>query len=70
MDETEQLVRQLAETLGPRCTDLNFPFASRTVAELYGKYAGWNPSCCWDEDRYFRDWAEKIEPALAGLGAF
>jgi len=70
MDETEQLVRQLAETLGPRCTDLNFPFARRTVAELYGKYAGWDPSCCWDEDRYFRDWAEKIEPALAGLGAF
>jgi len=70
MEETEQLVRQLAETLGPRCTALSFPFARMTVAELYENHAGWNPAASWDEDRYFRDWAEKIEPALAGLGAF
>ena len=70
MEETEQLVRCLAEALGPRCTALNFPFARMTVAELYGDYADWDPTGCWNEDRYFRDWAEKIEPALAGLGAF
>jgi lysyl-tRNA synthetase class 2 len=70
MEETEQLVRQLAEALGQRCAALHFPFGRMTVAELYGKYAGWDPVTGWDENRYFRDWAEKIEPALAGLGAF
>ena len=70
MEETEQLVRHVAQILGPRCTALSFPFARMTVAELYEKYAGWNPAAGWDQDRYFRDWAEKIEPALAGLGAF
>jgi len=70
MQETEQLVRRLAEALGPRCEAPSFPFARISVSELYGKYAGWDPVRCWDEERYFRDWAEIIEPALAGLGAF
>jgi lysyl-tRNA synthetase class 2 len=70
MEETEQLVGRLAEALGPRSQSLCFPFGRMTVAELYGKYAGWNPVKGWDEERYFRDWAEKIEPELSGLGAF
>jgi elongation factor P--(R)-beta-lysine ligase len=70
MEETEQLVMHLAETLAPRCEAFSFPFARMTVSGLYGKYAGWDPVRAWDEDRYFRDWAEKIEPALSGLGAF
>lgn len=70
MEETEQLVRRIAEALGPRCEPLSFPFGRMTVAELYGKHAGWDPVTSWDENRYFRDWAEKIEPELSGLGAF
>jgi lysyl-tRNA synthetase class 2 len=70
MAETEALVRHLAETLEQRCVALHFPFTRMTVAELYEKYAGWNPVRDWSEDRYFRDWAGTIEPRLAGLGAF
>ena len=68
--ETEELVRCLADTLGPRCAALRFPFPAMTVSELYAAHAGWDPCASWDENRYFRDWAEIIEPALAGLGAF
>ncbi len=68
--ETEELVGGLARELGSRCVRLDFPFMRLTVAELYARHAGWNPCADWDEDRYFRDWAEKIEPVLAGYGAF
>lgn len=69
-EETGDLVRFLAESLGRRCAALRFPFPAMTVSELYASRAGWDPCACWDETRYFRDWAERIEPALAGLGAF
>ena len=68
--ETEELVRSLADTLGQRCAELQFPFPVMTVSELYGAHAGWDPCASWNEDRYFRDWAEIIEPVLPGLGAF
>ena len=31
--------------------------------------AGWRPSRAFDEERFFEDFVEKVEPQLAGLGA-
>jgi lysyl-tRNA synthetase class 2 len=69
MIETEVLIRQLC---GSDIIDKNrftFPFKKITVDELFNKVAGWEPSCNWDEDRYFRDWAEKIDPYLKTIDA-
>lgn len=69
MLETEVLISQLC---GSDIIDKNrftFPFKRITVDELYNKVAGWEPSCIWDEDRYFRDWAEKIDPYLKTIDA-
>ncbi len=69
MHETEVLISQLC---GSDIIDENrftFPFKRITVDELFNKVAGWEPSCNWDEDRYFRDWAEKIDPYLMSIDA-
>ncbi len=71
MEETEQLVRHLAEALGPRCAALQLSVWPHDRSQsCTGSMPAGTPVTGWDEDRYFRDWAEKIEPALAGLGAF
>jgi lysyl-tRNA synthetase class 2 len=38
-----------------------------SVDELFWNQAGWEPSKDWDEDRYFFDWVNKIDPYLATL---
>jgi len=38
-----------------------------SVDEVFKDRAGWEPSQAWDEDRYFLDWVNKIDPYLATL---
>ena len=50
-----------------------FPFLRISVDALFKSRAGWEPSRQWDEDRFFLDWVDKIEPylnSLAGVFVF
>ncbi|MGA1845106.1 MAG: EF-P lysine aminoacylase EpmA [bacterium] len=68
MSEVEDLVRHLVDKLdeqGIRGITLNPPpFPRFTVDRLFEQYAGWTPSSQWDEDRFFLDLVEKVEPRL------
>ena len=70
MDETEELIRAVVEDADYKTVSWHFPFERIRVDDLYEKKAGWRPSQSWDEDRYFSDWAEKIEPFLYSLKGF
>jgi len=67
LDETEDLIRFLASDIVVSGGVWQFPFERMTVGQLYRLEAGWDPCSTWDEDRYFRDWVEKIEPSLQSL---
>jgi len=69
MDETEALISHLCTTDIVNKNRFVFPFKRTTLDELFDNVAGWKPSCSWDEDRYFRDWAEKIDPYLKTIDA-
>lgn len=68
MDEVESLVREVvaaARTIG--FVHLNLPaqaFPGYTVNDLFKRYAGWIPSQEFDEERFFLDFIEKVEPHL------
>ena len=68
LTEFEQLLAVLA-ALDETRSDLPVRLPRVTVEELYARHAGWNPVRAWDEDRYFRDWVERIDPYLATLPA-
>jgi len=55
LDDTARLLRNV----GISCNLKIF-----TVAEVYGKFAGWNPVEHFDADRFDFDMVEKIEPNL------
>ncbi len=61
MDETEQLVLALAASAG---VTLPSPFVRLPVCRVFVDEAGWDPSTSWDEDRFFLDLVEKVEPSL------
>lgn len=65
MDETEKLTLALSLMMG---IQLESPFKRRPVCPLFLEKAGWDPSEEWNEDRFFRDIVEKIEPALKSEG--
>ncbi|MGA1795359.1 MAG: EF-P lysine aminoacylase EpmA [bacterium] len=69
MTEVEDLVRHLVEDLdaqGIRGICLKPPpFPCLAVDWLFEQYAGWTPSVQWDEDRFFLDLVEKVEPRLS-----
>lgn len=69
MVETEALISQLCTSVRTSKNRFAFPFKRITVDELFNKVAGWEPSVNWDEDRYFRDWAEKIDSYLKTIDA-
>jgi len=69
MIETESLISHLCGSDIISKNRFTFPFKRITVDELFNTVAGWEPSCDWDEDRYFRDWAEKIDPYLKTIDA-
>lgn len=64
MEETEELLQAIIEGLNYDCCRLTFPLPRMSVDDLYYQAAGWRPSVAWDEDRYFSDWVEKVEPVL------
>jgi lysyl-tRNA synthetase class 2 len=66
MDETEALVRAVAAAAG---RTLDAPFGRRPVGDVFLAEAGWDPSAAWDEDRFFLDLVEKVEPSLRDLPA-
>ena len=68
MDETEQLLLYLmvGDSDDQDITLIHgVPFQRMCVDELFSERAGWEPSKAWDEDRYFLDWVNKIDPYLA-----
>ena len=70
MEETEQLIYSLLHNAAvSRALKLSyaFPFLRISVDELFKSRSGWEPSCQWDEDRFFVDWVDKIEPYLNTL---
>ncbi len=68
MDETEELIKFLVEEPGCETTSWRFPFERILVDDVFKKRAGWEPSKQWNEDRFFIDWVEKVEPFLKTLG--
>ncbi len=69
MEETEALLRALYATDAVPSVEWEFPLQRLSVSDLYTDHAGWDPCSNWDEDRYFRDWVDGIEPALQNMPA-
>jgi len=74
MASTEQLVAEAAATLEAGGLDTRRaawpqPFLRLGVDDAFLRWAGWRPSREFCEDRFFRDFVEKVEPQLSGLGA-
>lgn len=67
MKETEDFIRSIGEGIDCSSSIHRFPIERIAVDELYSENAGWRPSLDWDEERYFSDWVEKIEPFLFTL---
>jgi len=64
MEETEELILYITKEESLPISSFRFPFEKVAVDELYVKCADWRPSADWNEDRYFHDWVEKIDPYL------
>jgi lysyl-tRNA synthetase class 2 len=70
MEEIEQLLIHL---MGRDSENQDIPlinkisFQRMSVDELFREQAGWEPSKAWDEDRYFLDWVNKIDPYIATI---
>jgi len=64
MAEAESLIAFILKKTKCSHEAWTFPFPRIKVSDLYNQIAGWDPCRQWDEDRYFRDWAEKIETHL------
>jgi lysyl-tRNA synthetase class 2 len=67
MEEAENLLKSIIESAGCVTTSWEFPFDRMKVDDLFKEKALWKPSQDWDEDRYFRDWVQTIEPFLSSL---
>ncbi len=72
LTETRALMRAVATeargatrvTLAGAEVDLAGPWSVWTVAEAFGRWAGWDPVRDWDADRFDWDLVHKVEPAL------
>jgi len=69
MQETEDLLNHVMNASGCTPAGLDFPVPRLTVDRLYEYAAGWRPSEQWNEDRYFLDWAQLVEPYLQTIPA-
>lgn len=70
MEETEELLRYLLQADAERYAcklTVHTPVMRVCVDELFMSKAGWEPSKVWDEDRFFRDWVDKIDPYLSTI---
>jgi lysyl-tRNA synthetase class 2 len=65
MEETQELVLRLYRRAGR--TEPGFTRMS--VDEAFGRWAEWRPSSAWDEERFYRDLVERVEPRLGDMGA-
>lgn len=75
MNHTELLVREAAAALeqwggAAAAARWPVPFRRVTVDAAFREHAGWVPSRRFDPERFFLDLVDKVEPALAQLGAF
>ncbi len=61
MDETSELIAGIV-SLGKSAFKL--PPRRIALSEIFLERAGWDPAAQWDEERFFRDLVEKIEPSL------
>lgn len=64
MLETEALLGYLCDRDEAFHDLYPFPIPRISVDDLFEKVCSWQPSIDWDENRYFRDWAEKVDPFL------
>jgi lysyl-tRNA synthetase class 2 len=69
MQETEDLLKHVSSACCLVPEGIVFPIPRTTVDRLYEDTAGWRPSEQWDEERYFRDWVDVIEPCLQTIPA-
>jgi lysyl-tRNA synthetase class 2 len=69
-DELEEMIRSTAEeavgstTLPGNDVDLGLPWDRQTVSEAFRRCAGWDPVAEPDEERFFIDLVERVEPTL------
>ncbi|MCX8043069.1 MAG: EF-P lysine aminoacylase GenX [Desulfobacterota bacterium] len=61
LDETEELIAYLINAVDGAALSDYLPLPRMTVSDVYRKLTGWDPCATWDEERYFRDWVEKID---------
>jgi lysyl-tRNA synthetase class 2 len=73
MDEVESLIRDLVQVVSASGKNHllldSKPFPRYEVDKLFKTYAGWVPSLNWDEDRFFLDLIEKVEPLIYPIPA-
>jgi len=69
MLEAEALLRYICDREDVFRERYAFPFLNISVDDLFAETCGWRPSTDWNEDRYFRDWAEKVDPFLESVDA-
>ncbi|MEW6378696.1 MAG: EF-P lysine aminoacylase EpmA [bacterium] len=73
MEMTESLIQTVDGEMG-NCLDraplFSTPFPRITIDDAFWQHARWRPSREWDEDRFFLDLIEIVEPALEDIPAF
>lgn len=74
MAATESLVATAADALeaagvATRLPSWPRPFERLAVDGAFARWAGWRPSLAYDEERFFGDFVDKVEPRLAEPGA-
>ena len=74
MRDSEELVAAAAAALEEhgmptRLAAWPRPFERIRVDDAFERWAGWRPSRAFDEERFFEDLVDRVEPRLAGLGA-
>ncbi|MCX6641197.1 MAG: EF-P lysine aminoacylase EpmA [bacterium] len=74
MIEVETITKAVAEKFGrhevsfrQKVGDLSLPWERISVDEAFQKYAGWKPSLNFDEDRFYFDLVDQVDPHL-GIG--
>ena len=73
MEEVENLIRELVELVSvsekKHLILDSSPFPRYEIDELFENHAGWIPSLNWDENRFFLDLIEKVEPYILSMPA-
>jgi len=73
MEMTESFIQSMDQKMSgclKRDVLFHFPLPRICVDDAFQKYAHWCPSKEWNEDRFFLDLIEIVEPALTSIPAF